>query len=146
MIWYGVVWYSMVCMYVCMYVCIYVYMYVCMYVCICMYVCMYVMPQLAKKYHPDIHKDDKNAAKSFTEVNNAYQVSREARNRVIPYHSTPYHTIPHHTIPYLIRYYGMHMLTLFVNDSCVCLHLCVCMRVFFRSYRNRILERSTTSE
>lgn len=30
--------------------------------------------QLAKKYHPDMNKDDKGAAKKFTEIGEAYEV------------------------------------------------------------------------
>lgn len=31
--------------------------------------------KLAKKYHPDVNKDDPNAAKKFQEVSEAYEVS-----------------------------------------------------------------------
>lgn len=32
--------------------------------------------KLAKKYHPDVNKDDPNAAKKFQEVSEAYEVIR----------------------------------------------------------------------
>lgn len=31
-------------------------------------------PQLAKKYHPDMNKDDPNAEKKFQEINKAHEV------------------------------------------------------------------------
>jgi len=30
--------------------------------------------KLAKKYHPDLHPDDKDAAEKFSEINEAYEV------------------------------------------------------------------------
>lgn len=36
--------------------------------------CPPVLVQLAKKYHPDANKDDKNASKKFAEVAEAYDV------------------------------------------------------------------------
>lgn len=37
--------------------------------------------QLAKKYHPDLNKDDENAAQKFKEVNEAYQVLSDDKKR-----------------------------------------------------------------
>ena len=37
--------------------------------------------QLAKKYHPDMNKDDENAAQKFKEVNEAYQVLSDESKR-----------------------------------------------------------------
>ena len=37
--------------------------------------------QLAKKYHPDMNKDDANAAQKFKEVNEAYQVLSDDQKR-----------------------------------------------------------------
>ena len=42
MVWNGMEWYGMVCMYVCMHVCMYVCTYVCTYVCMYMYMYMYI--------------------------------------------------------------------------------------------------------
>ena len=35
----------------------------------------YLILQLAKKYHPDVNKDDPSAAGKFQEVSEAYEVS-----------------------------------------------------------------------
>ena len=35
---------------------------------------MFYVLQLAKKYHPDVNKNDPNAAKKFQEVSEAYEV------------------------------------------------------------------------
>ena len=37
--------------------------------------------QLAKKYHPDLHKDDEGAAQKFKEINEAYQVLSDDKKR-----------------------------------------------------------------
>ena len=37
--------------------------------------------QLAKKYHPDLNRDDENAAQKFKEVNEAYQVLSDDQKR-----------------------------------------------------------------
>lgn len=37
--------------------------------------------QLAKKYHPDMNKDDKDAAKKFTEIGEAYEVLGDEEKR-----------------------------------------------------------------
>ncbi len=37
--------------------------------------------QLAKKYHPDMNKDDENAAQKFKEINEAYQVLSDEKKR-----------------------------------------------------------------
>ena len=37
--------------------------------------------KMAKKYHPDLHKDDENAAKKFQEINEAYQVLSDDQKR-----------------------------------------------------------------
>lgn len=37
--------------------------------------------KLAKQYHPDLHKDDENAAKKFQEINEAYQVLSDDQKR-----------------------------------------------------------------
>ena len=37
--------------------------------------------QLAKKYHPDMNKDDKGAAKKFTEIGEAYEVLGDEEKR-----------------------------------------------------------------
>ena len=37
--------------------------------------------QLAKKYHPDMNKDDESAAQKFKEVNEAYQVLSDDKKR-----------------------------------------------------------------
>ncbi len=37
--------------------------------------------RLAKKYHPDLNKDDKNAAEKFKEVNEAYEVLGDEKKR-----------------------------------------------------------------
>ncbi len=37
--------------------------------------------RLAKQYHPDLHKDDENAAKKFQEINEAYQVLSDDKKR-----------------------------------------------------------------
>jgi len=36
---------------------------------------------LARKYHPDVNKDDKNAAEKFKEINEAYEVLRDTEKR-----------------------------------------------------------------
>jgi molecular chaperone DnaJ len=37
--------------------------------------------KLARKYHPDVNKDDKNAAEKFKEINEAYEVLRDPDKR-----------------------------------------------------------------
>ena len=37
--------------------------------------------QLAKKYHPDVNKEDENAAQKFKEVNEAYQILSDEQKR-----------------------------------------------------------------
>jgi molecular chaperone DnaJ len=37
--------------------------------------------QLAKKYHPDVNKDDKNAESKFKEINEAYEVLSDPKKR-----------------------------------------------------------------
>lgn len=37
--------------------------------------------RLAKKYHPDLHPDDKDAADKFSEINEAYEVLSDANKR-----------------------------------------------------------------
>ena len=37
--------------------------------------------QLAKKYHPDLNKDDESAAKKFKDVNEAYQILSDDQKR-----------------------------------------------------------------
>ena len=38
--------------------------------------------QLAKEYHPDVNKNDKGAAKKFTEVSEAYEVNYDVEHNV----------------------------------------------------------------
>ena len=37
--------------------------------------------KLARKYHPDLNKDDKNAADKFKEISNAYDIIGNAEKR-----------------------------------------------------------------
>jgi DnaJ-class molecular chaperone len=37
--------------------------------------------QLAKQYHPDVNKDNKEAASKFSEVSNAYSVLSDEKKR-----------------------------------------------------------------
>ena len=36
---------------------------------------------MARKYHPDLHPDDKEAAEKFKEVNEAYEVLSDSQKR-----------------------------------------------------------------
>ncbi|MBS6921652.1 MAG: J domain-containing protein, partial [Anaerococcus vaginalis] len=37
--------------------------------------------KLAKKYHPDLHPDDKEASKKFAKINEAYEVLSDENKR-----------------------------------------------------------------